>query len=98
VGKLWDQIRQRIGDGRCFVSDHAADRLLERGLGEWQIAEASTSGVLERERPTVKPNPACDVRILLPDGTEARAVRSLLRNTDVARLVTVHYYDDDDED
>jgi len=44
-------------------------------------------------RPDAEPNPAIEVRTCLPDGTEFKAVWSLLRQSDVAKLVTVHFFD-----
>ena len=41
------------------------------------------------------PNPAVEVRELLPEGTEFKAVWSYLRQSDVAELVTVHFFDRD---
>src|SRR5438876_789500 len=45
------------------------------------------------ERLKAKPHPAVEVRIMLPDGTECKAVWSHLRQSDVAKLVTVHFFD-----
>ena len=41
------------------------------------------------------PNPAVEVREPLPDGTEFKAVWSHLRQSGVAKLVTVHFFDRD---
>ncbi len=45
------------------------------------------------ERPDAIPNPAVEVREVLPDGTEFKAVWSHLRQSGVAKLVTVHFFD-----
>jgi hypothetical protein len=45
------------------------------------------------ERPDAMPNPAIEVREFLPDGTEVKVVWSLLRQSGVAKLVTVHFFD-----
>ena len=42
---------------------------------------------------TAAPNPKIEVSEVLPDGTEFKAVRSLLKNSGVAKLVTVHFFD-----
>jgi len=47
------------------------------------------------ERPDASPNPAVEVRETLPDGTEFKAVWSHLRQSGVAKLVTVHFFDKD---
>jgi hypothetical protein len=39
------------------------------------------------------PNPAVEVSESLPDGTEVKAVWSHLRESGVAKLVTVHFFD-----
>jgi hypothetical protein len=51
-------------------------------------------GQLIIERPDAKPNPAVEVHESLPDGTEFKAVWSHLRRSGVAKLVTVHFFDE----
>jgi len=60
---------------------------------EWQAIAGLEDGELAAERPDAKPNPAVEVRESLPDGTEFKAVWSHLRDTGVAKLVTVHFFD-----
>ena len=62
---------------------------------EWQAVAALEDGKLIVERPTATPNPAVEVRELLPDGVEFKAVWSHLRQSGVAKLVTVHFFDED---
>lgn len=50
-------------------------------------------GRLIAERPETKPNPTVEVSESLPDGTEFKAVWSHLPQSDVAKLVTVHFFD-----
>ena len=50
-------------------------------------------GILIAERPDAMPNPAIEVRESLPDGTDFKAVWSLLPQSGVAKLVTVHFFD-----
>lgn len=45
------------------------------------------------ERSHAEPNPVVEVREMLPDGTEFKAVWSLLKLSNVAKLVTVHFFD-----
>lgn len=51
-------------------------------------------GELLLERPDDKPNPAIEVQERLPDGTEFKAVWSHLSRSGVAKLVTVHFFDE----
>ena len=61
----------------------------ERGILEWQVVAGLEDGELIAERPGAMPNPAVEVRESLPDGTEFKAVWSHLRQSGVAKLVTV---------
>ena len=60
---------------------------------EWQVVAALEDGRLIAEPPDATPNPAVEVREILPDGTEFKAVWSHLRQSGVAKLVTVHFFD-----
>ncbi|HEV3449300.1 MAG TPA: DUF4258 domain-containing protein [Gemmataceae bacterium] len=94
MAKLFQRIQQLVATGRYVVGEHAAERLAERGLLEWQVVAGLAKGKLIIERPRDKPNPAIEVREVLPDGTECKAVWSHLRQSDVAKLVTVHFFDE----
>lgn len=50
-------------------------------------------GELLVELPDALPNPAIEVRESLPDGIEFKAVWLHLRQSGVAKLVTVHFFD-----
>lgn len=50
-------------------------------------------GLLIVERPDALPNPAVEVRQVLPNGVEYKAVWSHLQRSGVAKLVTVHFFD-----
>lgn len=93
MGKLFQQIRELVADGRYVIGEHAAERLEERGIMEWQAVAGLEDGKLLHERPKAKPNSAIEVDELLPDGTEFKAVWSFLKQSGVAKLVTVHFYD-----
>jgi hypothetical protein len=93
MGKLFDQIREAIEAGRYIVGFHAALRLRQRRIMEWQVAVGTCRGRLVRERPNAKPNPAAEVDIQLADGTSANAVWAWLWSDRTAKLVTVHFYD-----
>ncbi|HLX60669.1 MAG TPA: hypothetical protein VKX17_05250 [Planctomycetota bacterium] len=93
MGLLFDQIRELVAAEKYVIGDHAAERLEERGIMEWQAVAGLADGVLLIERPDALPNSAVEVRECLPDGTEFKAVWSLLRQSGVAKLVTVHFFD-----
>jgi hypothetical protein len=94
MGRLFDTIRGLVSQDRYLVGQHASERLEERGIMEWQAVAGLEEGVLLAERPDASPNPAVDVQESLPDGTEFKAVWSYLRRSDVAKLVTVHFFDE----
>ena len=94
MGRLFDEIRRLVRDGRYVVGQHAAERLDERGVLEWQVVDGLAAGELLTERPGAVPNPAIEVDQVLADGTPVKAVWSRLRSVDVAKLVTEHYYDE----
>jgi hypothetical protein len=67
--------------------------LEEHGIMEWQVVAGLEESELLAERPTAKPNPVIEVREHLPDGAEVKPVWSHLRQSGVAKLVTVHFFD-----
>ncbi len=94
MGKLFDTICRLVTEDRYVVGEHASERLEERGILEWQAVFGLEEGELIVERPYDKPNPAIEVRERLPDGTEFKAVWSYLGRSGVAKLVTVHFFDE----
>ena len=93
MGQLFDTVRQLVAEEKYVVGQHASERLEERGIMEWQAITGLGDGKLIAERPSATPNPAVEVRESLPDGTEFKAVWSYLRQSGVAKLVTVHFFD-----
>ena len=91
MGQLFDVIQQLVAEERYIVGQHASERLEERDIMEWQVVAGMEDGELIAERPDAMPNPAVEVRESLPDGTEYKAVWSHLRQTGVAKLVTVYF-------
>jgi len=91
---LLETIRALVLAGRYVVGQHAAERLEERGILEWQVVDGIESGVLLTEDPAALPNPAVEVRQSLADGTEVKAVWSHVIPVDIAKLVTVHFFDE----
>jgi hypothetical protein len=92
MGKLFDTIRRLVAEEKYVVGEHAAQRLEERGILEWQAVFGLDDAELMLERPDAEPNPAVEVRERLPDGTEFKAVWSHLRRSGVVKLVTVHFF------
>ncbi len=90
---LFDTIRRLVAEEKYIVGDHASERLEERGIMEWQVVAGLQDGELIVERPEATPNPVAEVRESLPDGIEFKAVWSHLRQSGVAKLVTVHLLD-----
>jgi hypothetical protein len=93
MGQLFDAIQQLVAQEKYVVGDHASERLEERGIMEWQAVAGLENGELIAERPDATPNPTVEVRESLPDGTEVKAVWSHLRQSGVAKLVTIHFFD-----
>lgn len=93
MGQLFDTIRQLVAEEKYVIGQHASERMEERGILEWQAVAGLDDGELIIERPDATPNPAVEVLEILPDGTEFNAVWSHLRQSGVAKLVTVHFFD-----
>ncbi len=93
MGQLFDRIRQRIAEEKYVVGQHASERLEERGIMEWQAVAGFEDGELIAERPDATPNAVVEVRESLPDGAEFKAAWVYLRQSGVAKLVTVHFFD-----
>lgn len=93
MGMLFETIRSLVADEKYVVGDHASERLEERNIMDWQAVSGLADGELICEKPKEKPNPTVEVTQTLPDGTEYKAVWSLLRTSGVAKLVTVHFFD-----
>lgn len=94
MGALFTRIRRLVTEGQYVVGLHAGERLEERGVMEWQAAAGIEEGELLVEREDAQPNPAVEVEELLPDGRAFKAVWSYLRHSNVAKLVTVHFFDE----
>src|SRR5438552_8192040 len=93
MAELFDTIRRLVAEEKYVIGEHASERLEERGIMEWQAVAALADGELIAEKPKAKPNSTIEVSESLPDGTEFKAVWSLLRQSGVAKLVTVHFFD-----
>jgi hypothetical protein len=98
MGKLSDTIRRLVAEEKYVVGEHAVQRLEDRGILEWQAVFGLENGKLMLERPNDKPNPAVEVEERLPDGTKVKVVWSYLKRSGVAKLVTVHFFDEVDDE
>jgi hypothetical protein len=96
VPSLFPEICRLIDRGSYIVGEHASERLLERGIMEWQVIAGMPDAKLLAEQRTARPNPAVEVRLLLPDGRDCTAIWSHLRQASVAKLVTVYLLNDND--
>lgn len=91
MGKLLERIREAVRQERYLVTDHAGERLEERGITEWQVVLALEDATLISERPRSKPNASVVVSERLPNGVEIQAVWSWLAPSGRAQLVTVYF-------
>ena len=94
MGRRFDTIRNLVLQNRYRVSQHAAERLEERGVLDWQVVHGIEHGDWITENPQAQPNPSVEVRQSLADGTPIKAVWSHVIAIDVAKLVTVHFFDE----
>jgi uncharacterized protein DUF4258 len=94
MGQLFDIIRRLVAEEKYVVGQHASERLEERGIMEWQVVASLGDSQLIVERPHTQPNPTVEVRECLPDGTDFKVVWSHLARSGVAKLVTVHFFDE----
>ena len=74
MGLLFETVRRLVAGGRYVIDQHAVERLEERGLLEWQVVDGVGAGAVIAEHPRALPNPSVEVRQVLPDGTEVKAV------------------------
>jgi hypothetical protein len=94
MGELFRTIPRLVAEQRYLVGEHAAERLEQRGIMEWQAVAGLENGRLLTERPKASPNPVVEVEQTLPNATEFKAVWSCLQRTRLAKLVTVHFFDE----
>ncbi len=94
MAALFDRIRQLVELNHYLIGQHASERLEERGIMEWQAVDGVRNAALLVERKSATPNPVVEVVETLPDGTDFKAVWSLLKSSGVAKLVTVHFFDE----
>jgi hypothetical protein len=92
--QLFQIIQELIANGQYIIGQHASERMEERDIMEWQVVDGFRDCVLLVERAHDKPFASIEVEELLPDGTEVKVVWSYLPNSNIAKLVTVHYFDE----
>lgn len=93
MGELFERIRAAVVEDHYVIGIHAANKLDDLGVPDWQVLTGIADGELLVERPLAKPNAAVEVRQFLPDGTAIKAVWSWLPISEAAKLVTVHFFD-----
>lgn len=93
MGKLADSILAAVASERVLIGSHADDMFRERGIMAWQVIDSMTTAKLLVERPKSQPNPVAEFEVLLADGTTVKAVWAYIVRLDVAKLVTVHFFD-----
>lgn len=91
---LFATIRRLVMTDHYVISQHAIERLEERGILEWQVVEGIERAELLSERPDSLPNPSVELLEILADGVPVKAVWSWLVDFELAKLVTVHFFDD----
>jgi hypothetical protein len=79
VPQLFDEICRLVAEGHYLIGDHAWERLLERGIMEWQVIAGMAEARLIAERRLARPNPIVEMRLPLPNGDDCKVVWSLLR-------------------
>ena len=95
MGRLFETIRRLVAMDGYVIGQHASGRPEGRGILDWQAVAGLEDGEWIVERPGARPNPAIEVRTCLADGTEIKAVWAHLRQSGVAKLVAVHFFDED---
>jgi len=90
---LFEQVQNAVRVDRYMFSDHADKMLREIGIVHWQILESVAHARLLNERPRTKPNPTVELEQTLPDGVPIKAVWAYVAALDIAKLVTVHFFD-----
>jgi hypothetical protein len=93
--QLFQKLKTLVFEERYVIGQHASERLEERGIMEWQVVVGLANGVLLKERLDAHPNPIIEVSEILEDGTRVKTVWSYLRDSGFAKLVTVHYFDEE---
>jgi len=90
MGRLHERICAAVAEERFVIGAHAANRLDERSISDWQVAVGLKEARMIAERPASRPNAAIEVEQTLSDGRIIRAIWSWLPINKVAKLVTVY--------
>lgn len=94
MGRVFESIKAAVRAERIVIGTHADDMFRERAIVAWQVVTGALEGRLLLERPRDKPNPIAEVEQRLADGTPFKAVWAYVRIHRVAKLVTVHFFDE----
>lgn len=93
MGELFERVCRAIREERYLFSDHADNMLRERGIIHWHVTHGVDDARLLSERPHTTPNPTVELEQVLPDGVPVKAVWAYVPALDLAKLVTVHFFD-----
>ena len=94
--QLFEEVRRLVAEGHYLIGDHAWERHLDRGIMEWHVIAGMSEARLITERRLARPHPIVEMRLPLPNGDDCKVVWSLLRREGVAKLVTAHFFGDED--
>jgi len=93
MSALWQAIHSALESERYVIGMHAAEKLMERRIAAWQVVAGTLAGRVLVTRNNAIPNPKIECELQLADGTSAKAVWSWNRTHQLARLVTIHFFD-----
>lgn len=83
----------RDSRGALLVQRPRRQQLRERGIIHWHVTHGVDDARLLSERPHTTPNPTVELEQILPDGAPVKAVWAYVSALDLAKLVTVHFFD-----
>jgi hypothetical protein len=91
------EIRSAFNDGRCKITIHAGQRMIDREIYREDLAYVFEHGQIIHKAPNARPNPKVHVAALLPNERTLIVVVSEPRRTQVFRIVTVFFSDEQGE-
>ena len=91
------EIRSAFEEGRYKITFHARQQMLDREIYREDLAYVFDQGEIIREAPNARPNPKVQVAALLPNNRTLIVVVSKPRSSQIIRIVTVFYNDEEEE-
>lgn len=86
-----DDIQNLCKQGKIVWSNHAAQRILQRGISRENVLYAISNGKIIEEYPSNDPQPACLILGYTSDGT---AIHIIIGMDDYIHIITAYYPDD----